>query len=253
MNPLSSKPPTVLVRVIGQCLCDAAERTGREVGQLEAAAWCRAFADCDPVELRQAFDSFAVHGRVPLSMSAIHQELQRLQFGGVSGAWAMVHQAAKESFYGHCFVVFEHPAMHFAIDAVGGWFQLTRQIKDMDRVGFIQRDFVKAFEDYRSSLPHSAGMGSFNGENAVLIGHRARALRVYRTGVKDGRSGVAGIDLLRSHARGAAYTETILWPEQLEPEHMARTVEPCSQPRRMPWDTDKDMEALSLNPPDNGL
>lgn len=254
MSHLTSPASTEVVRVIGQSLCLVSEQTGKEFGELEASAWCKSFADCDPVELKQAFDSFALHSPFAPSPANIHQELQRLRFGGVSGAWTMVRQAAEQSLYGYCFVVFEHSAIHFAIDAIGGWFQLRRQIKNMDRVGLLRRDFVTAFEDYRPSLPHSAGMGSFNGHNAVLIGHKDRALQVYRTGVKYGQSGIVGVELLRTLANPDLQQNSAVWPEQLGDEHMEQPPEPSNLPLRYPWETDEMYEArVAANPTDNNL
>jgi len=254
MTLLTSPASPAVVRVIGQCLCLVAERTGKEFGELDAAAWCKSFADCDPVELQQAFDSFSVHSPYAPSPANIHQELQRLRFGGVSGAWTMVEQAAMATSDGYSFLVFEHAAIHFAIDSIGGWFRLRRQIRDKDRHGLLRRDFMTAFEDYRPAVPHAAGMGSFNGRNAVLIGHRERALQVYRTGFKYGKSSIAGVDLLWSQGRVVDERETIVWPDQLEEKHMAQPPKPSTLPRRDPWETDEQYEArVAIDLTDNDL
>ncbi len=254
MSQLTSPIPSAVVSVIAQCLCTVAEQTGKKVEKLEAETWCRAFADCDPDELRQAFESHALHSPYPPTMFAIHQELQLLRFGGNSGAWLMVHEAAKNSGHNHYLFVFEHPAIHFAIESIGGWSQLTRQIKKEDRFGLIQRDFVEAFDRYRPSVRHVAGLGHFDGSNAVLIGHRGRALNVYRTGLKQGQSSVPGVDTLKSQADFGNTLKVIVWPEQLGEEHMVQARERCTLPPRWPWESDEAWEArIAANPTDNSL
>lgn len=221
MTPQVSRASGAVVRVVGECLCLVAERTGKEFGQLEAAEWCASFADCDPLELRQAFDNFALNSPFAPSMAAIYQELYRLRFGGISGAWLMVQQAAKECSDREFFIVFEHPAIHFAIDVIGGWSKTIQMVRDIERVGFARRDFKMAFEDYRPSVGYPAGLGGFNGRNAVLIGHRGRALEVYRRGMKRGRGLFPGIEVLQPQIELRFGEVLEMWPERLGEEHMA--------------------------------
>lgn len=254
MSQLIQRFPSAVVSAIAQGLCLVAERTGKKVEPMEAETWCRAFAGCDPDELRQAFDSLAMNSFFPPTIAGMHHELQRLRFGGVSGAWTMVQQAAVSSRSSYCFIVFEHPAIHFAIESIGGWFQLGRQIRDIERISFIRRDFTSAFEDYRPSLPHVAGMGSFNGTNAVLLGHRGRALEVYRSGVKRGRRSVPGMELLMSDTRYHNEPKDTEWPEQLEDKHLEKPHKPCNLPPRLPWESDEEYEArIVTDPSDNDL
>lgn len=96
MTRLVPRASDAVVRVVGECLCLVAERTGKEFGELEATEWCTAFVDCDPLELRQAFDNFALNSPFAPSMAAIYQELYRLRFGGISGAWLMVNWAKRQ-------------------------------------------------------------------------------------------------------------------------------------------------------------
>jgi hypothetical protein len=171
--------------------------------------------------LRQAFDNFTLSSSFAPSVAAIFQELHRLRFGGISGAWLMVEQAARECSDRHFFIVFEHPAIHFSIDVIGGWSKTIQLVRDIDRVGFARRDFMKAFEDYRPSVRYPAGLGGFNGRNAVLIGHRGRALEVYRRGVKQGRGFFPGIELLQPQVEVTVGQSLDTWPEQLGREHLA--------------------------------
>jgi hypothetical protein len=223
-----------IIQVIGQCLCLAAERTGKEFGNLEAQEWCSTFADCDPVELRQAFDNCTLNSHFAPSMAAIHQELQRLRFGGVTGAWLMVQQAAAESRCRDFFVVFEHPGIHFSIEAVGGWFKVAREIRKIERAHFTRLEFITAFENYRPTMPHPAGLGTFTGKNAVLIGHRERALRVYRTGVKRDEGLFAGVEILRPQVELNSWERPVDWPDQLKPENMAAPPGPPLH-KSLPW------------------
>lgn len=246
-----SRASGAVVRIVGECLCLVAERTGKEFGELEATEWCAAFADCDPLELRQAFDNFALNSPFAPSMAAIYQELYRLRFGGISGAWLMVQQAAQECFDRHFFIVFEHPAIHFSVDVIGGWSKTIRLVRDIERVGFARRDFMEAFEDYRPSLSYPAGLGGFNGRNAVLIGHQGRALEVYRRGIKQGHGSFPGIEVLKPQVELHFGEVLEVWPERLGEEHMA---EPPGPPIHVPppWWMDTSIPVPSFaSPGDN--
>jgi hypothetical protein len=212
---------TEIIKVIGQCLCLAAERTGKEFGELEAKEWCSTFAYCDPIELRQAFDNCSVNSTFAPSMAAIHQELERLRYGGVAGAWLMVQQVAVERLCRDFFIVFEHPGVHFSIEAVGGWFKVVREIREIKSAQFIRREFITAFKDYRSTMRHPAGLGTFTGKNAVLVGHRQRALEVYRTGTKAGEGLFSGVEVLKPRVELNAWDSHVVWPDELGPEHFA--------------------------------
>lgn len=184
-------------------------------------------------------------------MAAIYQELYRLRFGGISGAWLMVRQAAKECADREFFIVFEHAAIHFAVDVIGGWSKTTQLVRDIERAGFAWRDFKMAFEDYRPSVRYPAGLGGFNGRNAVLIGHRGRALEVYRRGIKQGRGSFPGIEVLQPQIELRFGEVLKVWPERLGEEHMTA---PPGPPIHVPppWWMDTSIPVPSIaSPRDN--
>lgn len=221
MTRLLSKPSPAVVLAVGECLCQVAERSGKEFSALEVTEWCTSFAGCDPLELRQAFDNFVLHSPFAPSMASIRQELDRLRFGGISGAWILVQKTALACEGGSFFIVFEHAAIHFAIEVLGGWSRTIRLVRDIERVGFTRRDFMNAFEDYRASNPYPAGLGTFNGHNAVLIGHRGRALDIYRRGTKPGAAFFPGAEALQPQIELLPGQRAEAWPDQLRLDHMA--------------------------------
>lgn len=221
MKPMALRPSDAVVQVVAECLCLVAERTDKEFGDLEVTDWCASFAACDPLELRQAFENVALHSRFAPSKASVREELDRLRFGGVSGAWLLVQKTALDCADGDFFVVFEHAGIHFAVEVLGGWRTTIALVRDNKRVGFAQSSFVKAFQDYRAPNRYPAGLGSFNGSNAVLIGHRGRALDVYRRGVKPGQAFFLGAEALQPQIRLLPWERPESWPDQLEVDHMA--------------------------------
>jgi hypothetical protein len=248
MNRLIAKPSAAVVRVVTECLCEVAERTGKEVGALEMAKWYQAFAVCQPFELREAFDNHALTSPYAPSMAAIRQELDRSRFGGISGAWLMVREAALACAGGNFLIVFEHAAIHFAIEVIGGWHSVIRLVRDADTVSFTRRDFMRAFENHRPSVGYPAGLGAFNGVNAVLIGHRERALEVYRRGAKAGAACYSGIDILRPQVELFPGQRLQAWPAQLGAEHMAPPPGPPVETTPSWWGTEPLPSALPLAP-----
>jgi hypothetical protein len=221
MKPVAVRPSDAVVQVVSECLCLAAERTDKEFGELEITEWCASFAACDPLELRQAFDNLAVHSRFAPNMASVREELDRLHFGGVSGAWLLVQRTARECGGDDFLVVFEHPAIHFAVEVLGGWRSTISLVRNDKRVGFAQSAFEKAFGDYRIPNSYPAGLGAFNGFNAVLIGHRGRALDVYRRGVKPGQAFFPGAEAFQPQLTLLPWQRPESWPDQLEESHMA--------------------------------
>ncbi|MFT7723983.1 MAG: hypothetical protein QM788_14340 [Roseateles sp.] len=248
MSRVTVKPSPSVVRVVTECLCEVAERTGKEVGALEMAKWYEAFAVCQPSELREAFDNYALASPFAPSMAAIRQELDRSRFGGISGAWLMVREAALACADRNFFVIFEHAAIHFSIEVIGGWHSVIRLVRDPGSVSFARRDFMKAFEDHRPSISYPAGLGGFNGVNAVLIGHRERALEVYRHGAKRGAACFSGIDILQPQVELLPWQHLQDWPAHLGPEHMAAPPGPPVRITPTWWETEPSPSALPVTP-----
>ena len=252
MKPLAIRPSDAVVRVVGESLCLVAERTGKEFGDLEVTEWCASFAACDPVELRQAFDNVSLHSPFAPSPASVFQELDRLRFGGVSGAWLLVRKTALDCAGGDFFVVFEHAGIHFAVEVLGGWSGTISLVRDSKRAGFAQRDFEKAFRDYRTPNSYPAGLGTFNGRNAVLIGHRGRALDVYRRGVKLGQAFFLGAEALQPQITLLPWERPESWPDQLEVGHMAAQPGPPIYVSPVWLDEKPGGSSLAIGSNDNG-
>lgn len=221
MRPPVPRQHEDLLRVIAESLCRASERTGKDFGELEVTEWCAFFSGFGALELRQAFENVSLHSPFAPTMAAVRQELDRLRFGGVSGAWLMVQKTAGKCRGDDFLIVFEHPAIHFAVEVLGGWRTLIQLVKDSRQLGFTRTAFERAFRDYQPTLPYPAGLGSFDGCNAVLIGHRGRALGVYRGGVKAGQAFHLGADALEEQVRLHPGQRSRSWPDDLGPGHMA--------------------------------
>ena len=224
---------------IGEALTQAAARTGRSVDDLTMRQWLQAFANCEADEIRQAFWTFALHKGQQPTVADIVSELDPLRFGGVSGAWMHAFHAAREARSGGdtFFVVFEHAAIHFAIEATGGWRHFQEQVRRPDGLGYLRRDFFAAFEDYRPGNRYPAGFGYFTGHNAVFIGHPERAHGVYKRGSKSSTVVVPGLEILR----GVEYLNPGDPPHQLPsemlPSHLAPRPEPPIRRLSYPWET----------------
>jgi hypothetical protein len=251
MSRVATRPSSAIVRVVTECLCEVAERTGKEISALEMAKWYQAFAVCQPLELREAFDNHALTSSYAPSMAAIRQELDRSRFGGISGAWLMVREAALACSDGNFFIVFEHAAIHFSIEVIGGWNAAMRMVRDANGVSLARRDFMRAFEDHRPSVGYPAGLGSFNGANAVLIGHRERALDVYRHGAKEGAACFPGVGTLRPQVELLPWERMQLWPAQLSEQHMAKPPGPPTHVKPGWWGDEWTSPAPNISRPDN--
>lgn len=233
---------------VGEALTQAAARTGRQFDELAVRQWIYALAGCEAEEVRQAFRSHAATQDHAPSIAAVLREIDRMRFGGVSGAWTQFLHAARAVRYtgGAHFVVFEHPAIHFAIESLGGWGHLQDQLRDAARVGLMRRDFIAAFDDYRVGSFFPAGFGHFSGDNVVLIGHAARALIVYRGGVKgEEHELVPGVATLYCQTRLHVGESLRNLPNELLPAHFAA---PPGPPIRIPppWEP-QGSDALSVD------
>lgn len=232
--------------VIGEALTQLASRTGRPIDEMAARQWLQAFQGYAADEVRQAFWNFTMLRSHLPTIADIASEIDRLRHGGVSGAWAHALGAAREarSARGTFFVVFEHPAIHFAIEAVGGWAHLQEQVRRADGLSYLRRDFCAAFEDYRTGIQYPAGFGYFDGHNVVLVGHAERAHLVYKRGSKSVNTLIPGLGVLR----GVEYLHpgevSRQLPCELLPTHLApQPGEPVRG--QYPWHTEDEPDVPS--------
>ena len=228
MNDVGVPSLDRIAMAVGEGLLRAAERTGKDLGPLESQEWLDSFSDCEPIELQRAFANFSLHSPFSPSISSIRQEIERARFGGVSGGWILVQSAARAcATHSAWFMfVFEHPAIHFSVESLGGWTRVMRELRSSEKAGYVRRDFFKAWEDYRPSVPYPAGIGEFDGSNAVVIGHHARALAVYRNGVKLGSAFAPGTEALRDTPWSLPSNRAEGWPDELRTHHLAPAPRP---------------------------
>lgn len=238
--------------VLADALTKASARTGRPIDDLELQQWVHFFSGYAAEELRQAFWNFAVHETKAPTIAGIFSELQRLRFGGASGAWQHAFHAAREarSNADNFFVVFEHPAIHFAIQTLGGWSRFQDEVRRGHGLGYLSHNFITFFADYRTGLRYPAGFGHFTGGNVVLIGHADRCMTVYEGGVKNQLEAIPGLEIL-SGAEYPTHGETPTLPGELLISHLARPPGKAIR-QKADWETEVAPPFASLHRPSGG-
>lgn len=227
------------VMTVGECLTVASSLSGAKFDPLAMKVWIKQLAAYPAPEIHKAFSNWwaSTTDRM-LTVAAIVREIERARYGGPSGLWMYASSAAKCAAYasGWHLVVFEHPGIHFAIETLGGWSRLKQITRDAKDASFARTEFDRGLQDYRPGLPYPAGFGHFNGENAVLIGNRERALTVYSCGLK-GSDGypVPGLELLIP-PRAPSIGGDVALPSTLLPEHIFRH-QPFISTGPAPWQT----------------
>ncbi len=245
MTHVTQAVPEATLYAIGKGLIDATARTGKRVEKPVIRQWCAAFAKYSAADIEQAFVSCRAHQAFAPTIAEIRREIEFNQFGGAAGAWIQVGRVtlALRSELRRHFIVFEHPAIHFAIECVGA---LSTKGGDSS---YDQHAFERAFDSFRSGLSYPAGFGTFARDNVVLIGNRTRALEVYRGGVKglDGEF-IAGIERLLSPQRIVLGEVPSAWPNELEISNLAEV--PSSLViEAVPWLEDYvERESISSEP-----
>ncbi len=134
-------------------------------------------------------------------------------------AWGKVYEAASRV-GAYQSVVFDDPAIHSAIEDIGGWVTLCRT--SADELPHVQRRFIASHKAYSSNPDarqhprHLAGVHEIdNCTNGyadrtappLLIGDPARARLVYESGAKGGRTTVTLLEMTDSLVSGRQLLE----------------------------------------------
>lgn len=221
-NDLSNS--SALLKTIGASLDLVTALTGHQLNDLSIQAWVKSLRSYSAKEIQQAFVSWRMRsGKFP-AISDIVTEIDKHRFGGLSGAWTYAVNAARmvNSSPGLYYVVFEHPALHFAIESMGGLAILKSVISTPDNRSFIRRDFDRSFLDYRPGLLYPAGFGSFNGTNVVLVGDPERARTVYANGQHSRNDCCTpGLEVLSSGM--VAFNDPAAMPALLSEAHLLKS------------------------------
>ena len=199
-------------------MTDCSANFNRSVEHAGAQLWLARLAGFDADLIKQAFDDWIDRETRFPCIANILELIARRTTGGPSAQWIQAYKVAQWATcpWSH-YVVFDHPATHFAISAVGGISHLQKRANDAATFSFAQRDFCKAFFEYRRGFPYPAGFGAFNGENAVLIGEHNRALAVYSAGKFSEEDEIQGLELLQNHGVVIGRREM---PPHLLPTHL---------------------------------
>lgn len=227
------------VKVLGVGLTTASSLLGIKFDTLATSAWLQQLAAFPAPEVQRAFNTWFMHATDRnFTTAAIIREIGRNRFGGISGLWTQACSAVRHPALasGWHYVVFEHPGVHFSIEALGGWDRLREITHTAKAAGFARTEFELGFQDYRPGLRYPAGLGYFNGTNALLIGDQSRALSVYRNGYKSrSECSIEGLDLLHDAPRWKI-SEPESLPEQLLPEHLSKRPDGTDR-ASLPWES----------------
>lgn len=184
---LQTIDPKAQTRALAECLTSVSQVSGRTYDERTVRVWLDALRDFHPDEIISAFRSHLLHRKELPSIAGVIDEINLLRYGGCYGAFRLAVKAART--FGNRgypeFVIFEASAVHFAIETLGGWKALLRQVEDTSAFSFLERDFIQAFKAYRSGIEYLAGFGPFYGGNVKLVGDPGRACEVYRNGLKE--------------------------------------------------------------------
>lgn len=166
----------------------------QDVSKFSLGVWWQA---CEPFSLEQAQRALTAHamdaerGRFPPMPADIVKHLQGTQTDRSLMAWGKVFEAIQRV-GAYQSVGFDDPAIHAAVDDLGGWTTICRgQMHDLPH---LQRRFAEAHRAYcgRQSFPFPAYLlGESEASNRtagrpvappVLIGNAERAAEVLRLG-----------------------------------------------------------------------
>ncbi len=180
-------------------LTDALAFYRQDVSKFSLGVW---WAACAPFALEQVSKAFTAHatdperGRFPPMPADIVKHLQGTQTDRSLIAWGKVLEAIQRV-GAYQSVVFDDPAIHAAVEDLGGWCAACRST--MDELPFLQRRFTEAHRAYstRPGLPYPARLiGESEAANRaagkpvdapVLIGDPQAAREVARLGAGSNR------------------------------------------------------------------
>lgn len=181
----------------------------QEVSTFTLSVWWQA---CQPFSLEQVQKAFTAHatdaerGRFPPMPADIVKHLQGTQTDRGLMAWGKVLEAIQRV-GAYQSVAFDDPAIHAAIEDVGGWTTICRS--EMSELPFLQRRFTEAHRAYcgRQAYPFPAYLiGESEAANRaagkrvvppVLIGNPQKAAEVVKLGATGPRTTItSGVQAL---------------------------------------------------------
>ena len=225
-------PFTEAQETLGRWLMLCSSSTGKALDNPVVVHWVTKFKKYPAEKIHQAFDSWTQHNRSFPTVADILQEINRLEFGGWIGAWIRVCEAARAQkrtstlFY----VVFEHPAIHFAVQSLGGLADVGKALASPTDMGYLKRDFKEAFMEYRTGGNYPPGLGYFMGQNVILVGNPERACEVFKGGTRPSQNAdVQGIGAMLVDTNSFSSKDHEL-PATLTKENFYRPPAPNTSP-----------------------
>lgn len=179
-----------------------------ELSDTVLKAWLRLLAHFDAEQVAKAFDEHLLDpsaGQFVPKPADIVKHLQGTQTDRAALAWSKTLQAI-ERVGGHQSVAFDDPAIHTAIEDLGGWPAITATT--YDELPHLERRFCTAYKAHQKAgtphPPHLAGHAEIGNRTSgrrvappVLIGDPGAAERVRLAGshspARIGAQSVAGL------------------------------------------------------------
>lgn len=183
-----------------ELLTDALAFYGQTVSTFALSVWWQACQSFDMEQVRRALTAHAMdpeRGNFAPKPADIVRQLQGTHTDRSLVAWGMVLEAMQRV-GAYTSVVFDDPAIHAAIEDLGGWPKICRE--PMDALPHLQRRFCESHRVYtkRPELAYPPLLvGAHEAENrlaghkvppAVLIGNPERARRVMQGGSETTRT-----------------------------------------------------------------
>lgn len=186
-------------------LCDAMAFYGQEVGRFAATVWWQA---CQGFSFDQVAKAFTRHatdadrGQFPPKPADIIRQLSGTTADKAMLAWGKAFDAASRV-GAYTDVVFDDPAIHAAIEDMGGWPKFCRT--ETAELSYLQHRFAESYKAYTGrevfdfprrlvgdrSPDEVYQKRGLPAPKPAVIGDVEKARQVYRVGSKTGRTAVS--------------------------------------------------------------
>lgn len=180
----------------------------QDVSDFTRDLFWNAFEGCDYETVRKAFEKHAKdpeQGRFAPKVADLIKIIAGTHTDRAAMAWGKVHDAMSRV-GAYTDVIFDDPAIHAAIDDIGGWPKTCRT--DLNELNFLQKRFMDAHKVYsnRGQFEYPRRLIGDRSEDAeyerigmkppapTLIGDQEKCRDVFRLGVAGGRTAIGVAD-----------------------------------------------------------
>jgi hypothetical protein len=203
----------------GQLLTDVLAYYRQDTTPFVLDLWWSAFADFDLSQIRQAMQRHATdpeRGQFAPKVADLVRVLQGTATERAALAWGKT-MGAMQSVGAYTDVVFDDPAIHAAVDDLGGWPKLCRT--DLKDLSYLQHRFTESYRAYvgRGQFDYPRLLGGDRSPDAMyakrgmkppkpaIVGDIERCRLVYKGGAAGGKTPItfqAVEQLVTSHIAG---------------------------------------------------